>query len=427
MVPEPTPPLSVPCPTWLQALLLHPLLAPLDPVPRGTWLVGGAIRDAWLSRQPRDLDLVVPEPALESLACHLAEQLRGRLLRLEGHRTRLFRVISALGQLDLTPWSGEDLETELGRRDFTIHAMGLELSSPRLIDPFSGLQDLTSGRLRCPRSDSFLRDPLRVLRLARFEVELPGFRATPATRRRSREAAPLLFTVPGERLREELHRMASLGRTTLVNAALVRCGAFPLLWAETPRSSVVPILRARSLRLEALISLLPKPELLDRFGIEQALRFGVLIQDLSNLRKAFEQWLRQQRLSRAETRRLLLWATYFQSRPRTQQELRELLYHFGSFWQEGLLLLASLDRDRPLRGWEKILQQAVHLVAQEGNRLFSPKPFLSPQEVAELLRIQAGPELGAWLEKLRLAQVRGVVRNPEAARRYLRKLLSSRS
>jgi hypothetical protein len=69
----------------------------------------------------------------------------------------------------------------------------------------------------------------------------------------------------------------------------------------------------------------------------------------------------------------------------------------------------------------------VHLVAQEGNRLFSPKPFLSPQEVAELLRIQAGPELGAWLEKLRLAQVRGVVRNPEAARRYLRKLLSSRS
>ena len=69
-----------------------------------------------------------------------------------------------------------DIDVDLSRRDFTINAMALEITSatPTLVDPFGGAADLMTGVLRTPLSpeESFSDDPLRMLRAARFISQL---------------------------------------------------------------------------------------------------------------------------------------------------------------------------------------------------------------------------------------------------------------
>ena len=67
----------------------------------------------------------------------------------------------------------DDIETDLSRRDFTVNAMALRLPDPVLVDPFGGAVDLAARRLRTPLAPevSFLDDPLRMLRAARFVAQ----------------------------------------------------------------------------------------------------------------------------------------------------------------------------------------------------------------------------------------------------------------
>ena len=77
---------------------------------------------------------------------------------------------------------GDDIETDLSRRDFTVNAMALSLPELVLVDPFDGIGDLAARRLRTPLDPevSFSDDPLRMLRAARF---IAGYR--PQARRRA--------------------------------------------------------------------------------------------------------------------------------------------------------------------------------------------------------------------------------------------------
>jgi poly(A) polymerase len=65
---------------------------------------------------------------------------------------------------------GDDITTDLSRRDFTVNAMAIELPDGELVDPYRGADDLRDRVLRTPLSAelSFTDDPLRMLRAARF-------------------------------------------------------------------------------------------------------------------------------------------------------------------------------------------------------------------------------------------------------------------
>jgi poly(A) polymerase len=71
---------------------------------------------------------------------------------------------------------GENIEGDLSRRDFTINAMALELTTdePTFIDLFNGVDDLQNKVIKTPGkpSDSFTDDPLRMMRAARFMSQL---------------------------------------------------------------------------------------------------------------------------------------------------------------------------------------------------------------------------------------------------------------
>ncbi len=180
-----------------------------------TYVVGGAVRDLLLGRDRADLDIVVEGDAA-TLAARLGaepvehERFSTAKVELDGHEVDIAsarsETYSRAGALpDVTVPA--DIEADLGRRDFTINAMAIPLAGEsRLIDPHGGEADLEAGLLRVLHERSFLDDPTRATRAARYAARF-GFELEPETERLLR--ATDLSTVSTDRREAELLRLAS--------------------------------------------------------------------------------------------------------------------------------------------------------------------------------------------------------------------------
>jgi poly(A) polymerase len=114
---------------------------------------------------------------------------------------------------DLNPLRGEDIEADLGLRDFTINAIAEPLAGGALIDPLGGARDLELGRLRLAAPDALSADPLRAMRLVRMASEL-GFTPDSDAREAASRVAPRLSGVAPERVYLELRRILGGVRAT---------------------------------------------------------------------------------------------------------------------------------------------------------------------------------------------------------------------
>ena len=178
------------------------------------YVVGGFVRDWLLDRGTADIDIAVDGDALD-MAQKIARAIDGKYIVLD-EANRVARVIVAdekVWHLDFSSFSN-GIQDDLGRRDFTIDAMAVELQglisgSPQLIDPFSGRSDLGKKLLRAVSQRIFEEDAARLLRGVRLAAEL-GFKIEPGTESLIRKDCRLAKLVPGERLREEIVRMLSL-------------------------------------------------------------------------------------------------------------------------------------------------------------------------------------------------------------------------
>ncbi len=194
---------------------VHPELAAVGEVAtEPVYLVGGAVRDLLLGRGRADIDLVVEGDAA-ALAGLLGadvvshERFSTAKVRLDGHEVD---VASARAESYPRPGAlpvvepAEHVEADLARRDFTINAMAVPLrGEPRLIDPHGGREDLEAGLLRVLHPRSFLDDPTRAIRAARYAARF-GFEPEPETAELLRAAD--LGTVSGDRREAELLRLA---------------------------------------------------------------------------------------------------------------------------------------------------------------------------------------------------------------------------
>jgi len=150
------------------------------------FIVGGPVRDGLLGRSLRDLDLLVEGDA-GAFARGLVRARGGRLqlhpefrtakwwpadigLDLAGTRREVYAAPGALPTV-----IAADLDADLLRRDFTVNAIALALSGPRigaLIDPLGGARDLALERLVTLHPRSFWDDPTRMFRAARLGARL---------------------------------------------------------------------------------------------------------------------------------------------------------------------------------------------------------------------------------------------------------------
>ena len=105
----------------------------------------------------------------------------------------------------------DDVTTDLGRRDFTVNAMAVEMPGWTLLDPFGGMEDLANGVLRTPSEPEglFSDDPLRMLRAARFCSQL-SLSARPELVAAVRSVRPRLVIVSRERIATELTKLLEL-------------------------------------------------------------------------------------------------------------------------------------------------------------------------------------------------------------------------
>ena len=192
----------------LALLAAHPagarLLRALDGEPPvdGVWLVGGAVRDLVLGRTPGELDLLVTGDAAVA-ASELGRRLDGATRAHETFGTHTVEagglpIDVAMARAESYPQPGAlpvvrpvaDVAADLVRRDFTINAVALGVSSDVRGERRAvacALEDLEARRLRVLHERSFLDDPTRLLRLVRYAARL-GFSVEGATERLARAA-----------------------------------------------------------------------------------------------------------------------------------------------------------------------------------------------------------------------------------------------
>jgi poly(A) polymerase len=175
------------------------------------WIVGGAIRDALLGREFRDLDLSFEAGREREVARSLAGAAGGHAF-VFSKEWRTWRAAWPDGavHVDVTPIHGDSIEDDLRGRDFTVNSMALALaaadasaSGGDLVDPFGGVADAEARSLRATSDETFASDPLRVLRAARLVAEL-GFEIAEPTAEQARSEAPRAGEAAGERQLAEL-------------------------------------------------------------------------------------------------------------------------------------------------------------------------------------------------------------------------------
>jgi poly(A) polymerase len=184
--------------------------------PHQIYLVGGSVRDLLIGKQDiKDIDLVIPVGS-ESVARAFADKIDGSFFFLDEER-KITRVVKHADegaiQFDFTNFEGPDLNADLGRRDFTINAMALDLrefikdqSLTKIIDLFQGKEDVTKKLIRTVKPEVLDEDPLRLLRAVRFAATL-GFTIEEGTAGQIRERSRLIAKPSPERIRDEFFQI----------------------------------------------------------------------------------------------------------------------------------------------------------------------------------------------------------------------------
>lgn len=139
------------------------------------YLVGGAVRDFELGKNTYDRDLIVCDEDARSFSIKLAERFNATFVPLD-EVNRIYRLVfkDKINYLDITNPVENSLEADLNRRDLTINAVAVNIRTFEIMDPNDGLNDLRNRKINMISEKNFLDDPLRLLRVFRFQATL-GF------------------------------------------------------------------------------------------------------------------------------------------------------------------------------------------------------------------------------------------------------------
>ena len=213
-------------------------------------LVGGPVRDAILGRLGNDLDFTtdaLPEDTKKLLTgfVEVIWETGREFGTIAGKRGDVTIEVTTYRSENYDPESrkpevsfGENIEADLKRRDFTVNAMALELTTnpPTFIDLFDGVTDLAKKVLRTPGTaeDSFSDDPLRMMRAARFMSQL-DFEVDESIVKAITEMAERIKIISAERVRDEFTKTLMSSNPRLGLALLVDSGLANYILPELPK------------------------------------------------------------------------------------------------------------------------------------------------------------------------------------------------
>ena len=213
-------------------------------------LVGGPVRDAILGRLGNDLDFTTDahpkdcEKILNKWADSVWDigaafgTVAGKkgdiTVEITTYRSESYEADSRKPNVEF----GKTIEADLSRRDFTINAMALELTTdePTFIDLYNGVGDLQSKLIKTPGKpeDSFSDDPLRMMRAARFMSQL-NFTLDPAVITAIKSMTARLEIISAERIRDEFTKIIMSDNPRLGITLLVETGLADIFLPEIPK------------------------------------------------------------------------------------------------------------------------------------------------------------------------------------------------
>ncbi|MDR1738193.1 MAG: CCA tRNA nucleotidyltransferase [Candidatus Symbiothrix sp.] len=233
----------------LSGKIFKTLTCAADSLGVDTYLIGGYVRDLFLRRPSKDIDVVCIGSGIE---------LANEVARLLG-KSAYMSVFKNFGTAQIKYKETEiefvgarkesynrnsrkpvvengSLQDDLNRRDFTINAMAICINSERFgawIDPFNGLRDLDEYRIKTPLDPdiTFSDDPLRMLRAVRFASQL-GFYIESETFDAITRNKNRLEIISQERIVDELNKIMLSPRPSVGLELLEQTGLLELILPE---------------------------------------------------------------------------------------------------------------------------------------------------------------------------------------------------
>jgi tRNA nucleotidyltransferase (CCA-adding enzyme) len=210
------------------------------------YIVGGAVRDAFLEKKPRDIDMcfeedprnIIPDLNLQEYVYH--EAFRTAAVRFKnGVEVDLIRCRKEVYERNgaLPTVIPSDIIDDLGRRDFTVNALAFDVVKGKVIDPFGGAEDISAKIIRSVHKDSYREDPTRIFRAVKYSARY-GFEIFDADEIRRCLAKDVFSSISSERYFNEVY---SLCKETSWRKAFLSCkelGIFDLDRIKFSRKSI---------------------------------------------------------------------------------------------------------------------------------------------------------------------------------------------
>jgi tRNA nucleotidyltransferase (CCA-adding enzyme) len=267
------------------------------------YIVGGAVRDMLLEKEPHDIDYCVAGLSEDELReiTHVS--------RVQGSSFPVFiinRCEVAFARKERKTGTGHKsfemftdksvtIEEDLARRDITINSMAIDVLTRELIDPFGGQKDLKDGIIH-HTTEAFKEDPLRVYRVARFASKF-GFKVAPETIELMHSMKDELKTLSAERVFAEFRKAMLEDHPETFFEVLKDAGVLDvhfkelndLIGVEQP-IEYHPEGDAFVHTMEVLQRVVEKTPNAELGSDEELTRFGALVHDLGKGATPREEW-----------------------------------------------------------------------------------------------------------------------------------------
>ena len=439
------------------------------PVSMKIYLVGGAVRDILLGRKIRDFDFSV-EGLVRPIGKHIANELGGAYYVLDDEREMVRVIIDDvdLGQydIDISLLAGESIEDDLRERDFTLNAVAIQIAAePQIIDPLGGIEALNNRILRMCSPDSPKDDPMRAMRAVRMSLEF-GLSMDDELQAEMLNCTERLNESSFERYRDELFKTVRLKQN---GKALKLFEKFRLLGHLFPGYDAASLSSGigRIENTDQFIKMMTEQnaeiELKDEFALYAAARLGnfcgamksffdkplalyhsrrmlVSFASIAALlanadTEIIKSWCSRLALSSSETNFVLSTVQAYKwldSEKGIVSYGDVDIYRYFKQYKEGgigglILFLAEkyelqTGADAYKHWCERVVYTQDMISAYFGRYMdvIAPKPFLSGDDIQNLLKVQAGPVIGQLKNSLIEAQIRGAVRNIQEAELFVR-------
>jgi poly(A) polymerase len=422
------------------------------------YVVGGFVRDIFLKRNSKDIDVVVMGDGI-ALARALADQNPGSdfayfknfgtaMVKTKGWEVEFVGARKESYTHDsrkpmVAPGS---LTDDQNRRDFTINALAVSLNKANfgeLIDPFDGIADLEAKTIRTPLDPdiTFSDDPLRMMRAIRFASQLQ-FNILPETFESIKKNVERIRIISSERITEELNKIMLSAKPSRGLKLLFDSGLLAIIFPELAALQGVEVQEEKAHKDNFYHTLMVVDNISEETD-DLWLRWAALLHDIAKpLTKRFikgEGWtfhghedkggrmvskiFRKLKLPLNEKMKFVEKMVFLHHRPKalaedgvTDSAIRRLVVDAGEDL-EALFTLCRADmtsqNKKKIEFYRNNLKQVQQSVADVSERdaLRNFQPPVSGEDIMEIFGLGPSREVGVIKEEIREAILEGKIRN----------------